>query len=45
MPTEQKIWDKVNQWGEELALLRSIIEQTELVAATKWGGEIYTLEQ
>lgn len=43
MPTEQKIWDKVNQWGEELALLRAIIEQTELVGTTKWGGEIYTL--
>ena len=43
MATERKIWDKVNQWGEELALLRSIIEQTELVATTKWGGEIYTL--
>ena len=36
-------WDKVNQWGEELALLRAIMEQTELVATTKWGGEIYTL--
>lgn len=36
-------WDKVNQWGEELALLRAILEKTELVATNKWGGEVYTV--
>lgn len=40
---EKHTWDKVNQWGEELALLRAIIEKTELEATTKWGGEIYTI--
>ncbi|MGL2967513.1 YdeI/OmpD-associated family protein [Flavobacterium sp. XGLA_31] len=40
---ERYTWDKVNQWGEELGLLRSIIQQTELVETTKWGGEVYTI--
>lgn len=43
MATERKTWDKVNQWGEELTLLRNIIHKTELVETTKWGGEIYTI--
>lgn len=43
MKEERHTWDKVNQWGEELTLLRTIIEKTELVATTKWGGEIYTI--
>ena len=40
---EKHTWDKVNQWGEELGLLRTIIQKTELVETTKWGGEIYTI--
>lgn len=40
---EKNAWDKVNQWGEELALLREIIQKTELVETTKWGGEVYTI--
>jgi uncharacterized protein YdeI (YjbR/CyaY-like superfamily) len=40
---EKHTWDKVNQWGEELALLRNIIHKTELVETNKWGGEIYTI--
>jgi len=40
---EKHPWDKVNQWHEELSKLRTIIEKTELVATTKWGGEIYTI--
>ena len=40
---EKKVWDKINQWGEELALLRAIIEKTELVETNKWGGEVYTI--
>lgn len=40
---ERHTWDKVNQWGEELALLREIIQRTELVETNKWGGEIYTI--
>ena len=41
--SEKYTWDKVNQWGEELALLRAIIEKTELVETNKWGGEVYTI--
>ena len=40
---EKHTWDKVNQWGEELALLRNIIQKTELVETNKWGGEVYTV--
>lgn len=40
---EKHVWDKVNQWAEELSLLRAILQKTELVATQKWGGEIYTL--
>lgn len=41
--SEKHTWDKTNQWGEELALLRSLIQQTELVETNKWGGEVYTI--
>jgi uncharacterized protein YdeI (YjbR/CyaY-like superfamily) len=40
---EKKTWDKINQWGEELALLRGIIKKTELIETNKWGGEVYTI--
>ena len=40
---EKHTWDKVNQWGEELALLRNIIQKTDLVETNKWGGEVYTI--
>jgi len=40
---ETHTWDKVNQWAEELGMLRAIIQRTELTAATKWGGEVFTL--
>lgn len=42
---EKNTWDKVNQWGEELALLRTIIQKTELVETNKWGGEVYTINK
>ena len=34
----------MNQWREELNLMKSIIRQTELVEAIKWGTEVYTYE-
>ena len=40
---ETHTWDKVNQWTVELGLLRAIIQKTELKATTKWGGEVFTL--
>lgn len=35
-------WDKVNNWETELELLRDIIAKTQLLATTKWGGEVFT---
>lgn len=45
MKEEKHTWDKVkvNQWEDELRMLREIIQKTELVETNKWGGEVYTL--
>ena len=40
---EKHVWDKVNQWKDELEILKAILAKTELVETTKWGGLIYTL--
>lgn len=40
---EKHTWYKLNQWGEELGLLRKIIQKTELIETKKWGGEVYTI--
>jgi uncharacterized protein YdeI (YjbR/CyaY-like superfamily) len=39
---EKHTWDKVNQWEEELEIIKSILAKTDLVETTKWGGSIYT---
>ena len=41
--SEKHTWDKVNQWENELRILREIIQKTELVETNKWGGEVYTI--
>ena len=41
---EQHVWDKVNQWKEEITLLKAILAKTELVETTKWGASMYTLK-
>lgn len=43
MEQEKHIWDKSNQWTDELEILKSIINTTELVETTKWGGPAYTI--
>ena len=43
MATEKHIWDKVNQWKEEIEFLKTIIAKTELVETIKWGTPVYTL--
>jgi uncharacterized protein YdeI (YjbR/CyaY-like superfamily) len=43
MKEEKNTWDKVNQWENELRILREIIQKTELVETNKWGGEVYTI--
>ncbi|WP_395058179.1 YdeI family protein [Flavobacterium sp.] len=38
-----KVWDKQHdQWSEEIELLKSIVNKTNLVETTKWGGIVYT---
>lgn len=36
-------WNKNSNWIEELELLKSIIDKTELQEAVKWGGIVYVL--
>lgn len=43
MEEKKNLWDKTNQWGEELDLLKSVIAKTELVETIKWGGPTYTI--
>lgn len=43
MEKEKHIWDKSSQWVDELEILKSIINTTELVETTKWGGPAYTI--
>jgi uncharacterized protein YdeI (YjbR/CyaY-like superfamily) len=35
------IWKYSEKWEEELLLLKSIIDKTELTETTKWGGPVY----
>ena len=37
------IWDKVNQWAQELELLQDILAKTELVETVKWGAPTFTV--
>ncbi|MFH6936487.1 YdeI family protein [Flavobacterium sp. FlaQc-30] len=42
---KKHVWDKVNNWQEELLFLKSIIDKTELVETIKWGGSIYVYDK
>ena len=46
-PTSDKkhVWNKVNNWEEELLFLKSIINKTELVETIKWGGPVYVFNK
>lgn len=39
------IWKYGSQWEEELLLLKSIIDKTELKETTKWGGPVYVYQK
>ncbi|WP_017495414.1 YdeI family protein [Flavobacterium sp. WG21] len=41
MSDKKHVWDKVNNWEEELLFLKAIIDKTELVETVKWGGPVY----
>jgi uncharacterized protein YdeI (YjbR/CyaY-like superfamily) len=43
MSAEKNPWINNEKWDEEIDLLRAIILKTELVETTKWGGEVYTI--
>ncbi|MGX7668727.1 YdeI/OmpD-associated family protein [Flavobacterium pedocola] len=45
MKEEKNPWNKTNQWEEELGILKSIIDKTELEEMTKWGGPVYTVNK
>ena len=38
----KNLWNKTNQWENELEQLHAIICKTPLVETTKWGGPVYT---
>jgi len=40
---EKKSWNSNDLWEDELEILKSIINKTELVETTKWGGIVYTV--
>jgi uncharacterized protein YdeI (YjbR/CyaY-like superfamily) len=44
MATEKHVWDKTNQWKDELEILKSIISKTELIETIKWGTPVYTYQ-
>ena len=39
---EKKVWNNNNLWSEELEILKSIINKTQLVETEKCGAHIYT---
>ncbi|MCC9019050.1 YdeI/OmpD-associated family protein [Flavobacterium lipolyticum] len=41
MSDKKHVWDKVNNWEEELLFLKAIIDKTELVETVKWSGPVY----
>lgn len=40
---DKKTWNRNHQWEEELEILKNILDKTELVETTKWGGIVYTI--
>lgn len=45
MSDKKHVWDKVNNWEEELLFLKSIIDKTELTETIKWGGPVYVYDK
>jgi uncharacterized protein YdeI (YjbR/CyaY-like superfamily) len=44
MKEDKHIWDKVSGWDEELSLLKAILDKTEMIETTKWGGPVFTID-
>lgn len=43
--TSNSVWKYSNKWEEGLLLLKSIIDKTELIETTKWGGPVFVYEK
>ncbi|MDR7210032.1 DUF1801 domain-containing protein [Flavobacterium piscis] len=44
-PTPENKGSRKDKWEEELLLLKSIVDKTELKETTKWGGPVYIYEK
>lgn len=44
-PTSNSVWKHSNKWEEELILLKSIIDKTELIETTKWRGPVFVYKK
>lgn len=45
MSEKKHVWDKMNQWEEEILILKSIIDKTELIETVKWGAPVYVFNK
>lgn len=43
MKEEKNPWMKYDFWDDEIEIIKSILNKTELVETTKWGGIVYTI--
>jgi uncharacterized protein YdeI (YjbR/CyaY-like superfamily) len=43
MKEEKNPWMKYDFWEEEIEIIKSILNKTELIETTKWGGIVYTI--
>ncbi len=41
---QNHIWNKTNQWAEELKILHRLILKKNLTHTIKWGGSVYTFQ-
>lgn len=42
--SQNHIWNKTNQWAEELEILHQLILKKNLTHTIKWGGSVYTFQ-
>jgi uncharacterized protein YdeI (YjbR/CyaY-like superfamily) len=42
MEKDTKVWDKQNEWTNEIEALKAILVKTQLVETVKWGAPVYT---
>jgi uncharacterized protein YdeI (YjbR/CyaY-like superfamily) len=40
---EKNPWMKYDYWDDEIEIIKSILNKTELIETTKWGGIVYTI--